>query len=523
MSKVHRSPKTFSPENTFTLYMGKARYVFEGDIFMKMSKKCARLVRQGIHQGTIMKKIRQDTFEAFIAACQLQPFKVSAANAYELLDLAIDWMVPSLEKFANDFIKSKDLPPPPPVDFIEVLKDHCSLKIQDINDIRAVANIINKAFTDARFGSLPPEVIFQTILTADPKTIDQNLLVTFILSMFDKKPSTAVPLTLQMNFDMLNNEQRDKVFFSKKMHEENINYFVSWSLSAARNRAERDLQESYTKFHQDFGELYDNLKKANRTSRTKLMKLHEQELNEMNNIIEKQKKEIEELMEQAREEDKRFEEDEYDHKEQLQKMLEELAKIEQIGQECNLGSGGAASQVKAVVKDQINQLRGDLDKQIQSVRDLNEANCKKIFDDLMRPIEEFRKVISDLFGKSDQMLQSIDELKGTVLQMKSTLTAKIVRDKIRCDKFIRDTDDRFKIFQSDPPVWGLKPKQVEDSEKFILGLEERLDQLCPIRGNQQCSPPQTPMAMMMNRNNDSLNLEKDTEFTTLPLSPTRSP
>ncbi|OHT06782.1 hypothetical protein TRFO_05477 [Tritrichomonas foetus] len=523
MSKVHRSPKTFTPDNTFTLYMGKARYIFEGDIFAKMSKKCARLVRQGIHQGTIMKKIRQDTFEAFIAACQLQPFKVSAANAYELLDLAIDWMVPSLEKFANDFIKSKDLPPPPPIDYLEVLKDHCNLKIQDINDIRAVAAIINKALVDARFASLPPEIIFQTILTADPHTIDQQLLVNFVLSMFDKKQSTAVPQTLQMDFDLLNNEQKDKVFFSKKMHEQNINFFVAWSLSAARNRAERDLQENYTKFHQDFGELYESLKKANRTSRNKLKKIHEQEIADMNALIAKQKKEIEDLIEQAREEDKRFDEDEYDHQEQLEKMREELQKIEEIGQECNLGSPGAASQVKAVVKEQINQLREDLDKQIQGVRDVNEQNLKKIFDELMHPIEEFRKVITDLFGKSDQMTDSIEDLKNTITTMKATLTAKIVRDKLRCDKFIRATDDRFKLFKTKPPIWGLSPKQVEDSEQFILGLEERLDQLCPIRGNQQCSPPQTPMAMMMSRNNDPLNLEKDTEFATLPLSPTKSP
>lgn len=523
MTQVHRSQKTFTSEDTFTLCMGNARYAFESDIFAKMSKKCAKLIRQGVHQATIMKKIRQDTFEAFIAACQLQPFKVSAANVYELLDLARDWQVPSLEKFANDFIESKKgkLQPPPAIDYIQVLKDRVKDNIQDINDIRAVSAIINDALIDARFSTLPPEVIFHVILAADPHEIDQKLLINFVFTMFDKKQSTAVPLTLTMDFDTLTPEQRDKVFFSKKMHEENIDFFVAWALSSARNHSERELQETFSKFHQDFSELYDNLKKSNRNSRNKLKKVHEDEIAQMEAIIAKQKEEIEQLMQQAKEEDEQIREDEIEHQEEIKKMIGELEKIESIAQECNLNSPDNVSQVKSVVRDEVGKLRNDLKDQIENVRGLNKSSCDKTFDDLLKPIDEYRKVIDDMFNKSGQMNGSIQDLRVAITNLKATLTAKIVCDKLRCDKFIRDTNDRFKLFDTKPLVWNLRQQQVENSEKFIIGLEEKLDKLCPIRGNQQLNPPQTPMTALLPQKNDELNIQDDEESRTLPLSPTK--
>lgn len=520
MTEVRRSPKTFTSEDTFTLCMGNARYVFESDIFAKMSKKCAKLIRQGVHQATIMKKIRQDTFEAFIAACQLQPFKVSAANVYELLDLARDWQVSSLEKFANDFIESKKgkLQPPPAIDYIQVLKDRVNENIQDINDIRAVAAIINEALTDARFSTLPPEVIFHVILAADPHEIDQQLLVNFVFTMFDKKASTAVPLTLTMDFDMLSPEQRDKVFFSKKMHEENIDFFVAWALSAARNHSERELQETFSKFHQDFSELYDSLKKSNRNSRNKLKKAHEDEIAQMKEIIAKQREEIDQLILQAKEEDEQIKEDEIEHQEEIRKMNAELEKIESIASECNLNSPDSVSQVKSVVSDEVGKVKKDLKTQIENVRALNRSNCDKTFDDLMKPIDEYRKVIDDMLNKSGQMNESIEDLRKSITNLKATLTAKIVCDKLRCDKFIRDTDNRFELFDSKPLIWNLQKQQVEGSEKFIISLEEKLDKLCPIRGNQQLNPPQTPMAALLSQKNDDLPIQQDEEFGAVPLS-----
>lgn len=524
MTKVNRSPKQFSADDTFTLYMGKAKYVFQSDIFAKMSKKCAKLIQQGIHQGTIMKAVRQDTFEAFIAACQLQPFKVSAANVYELLDLSIDWQVTSLEKFANDFIESKKdkLQPPPKIDYIELLINRVQQNIYDINDIRAVSAIINEALLDSRFSTLPPEVIFQVILSSDPHEIDQQLLIDFVLSMFDKKPSTAVPLTLFMNFDLMSGEQNDKVFFSKKMHEENLGFFVSWILSYTRNNSERELQESFSKFHQDFGDLYENMKKASRNSRNKLKKLHDQEIAEMEQTIAKQKEELEKLIEEAKEEDRQIEEDEKEHQAEIAKMKEELAKIEQVGEECNIEEPDTEGQIKSVVNEEIEKLKEDLNEQMEKVRTKNQTNCQKISDDLMKPIDEFKKVIDDMLVKSTEMTNSIDELNTSITEMKSSLTAKIVRDKLRCDKSIRDIENRFKLFENkNKSPWNLSADQIENSERFINALEVRLDQLCPIRGNQQCSPPQTPMAAMLARKDEEANLVDDSEIGTLPLSPTR--
>ena len=65
------------------------------------------LVKANGYQGTITHPVSEETFEAFLAACKLEQFKVTLNNAFELLELAQEWGIPSLETFVMNYIVAK--------------------------------------------------------------------------------------------------------------------------------------------------------------------------------------------------------------------------------------------------------------------------------------------------------------------------------------------------------------------------------------------------------------------------------
>ena len=75
-------------------------------------------------------------------------------------------------------------------------------------------------------------------------------------------------------------------------------------------------------------------------------------------------------------------------------------------------------------------------------------------------------------------------LAADIDNLKSILLAKIIRDKIRSDKYIRDSEHRFDLFNDDIPSWNQTADQARKAEEFIVNLEAKLDKLCPIRGGQ---------------------------------------
>jgi hypothetical protein len=95
-----------------------------------------------------------------------------------------------------------------------------------------------------------------------------------------------------------------------------------------------------------------------------------------------------------------------------------------------------------------------------------------------------------------ELLQRIEANKDGILagikRLKAILLAKIVNDKLRYEKAVRQTGARFQFLRGRTPPCGLTPGEAETAERFLMEFEEQLDLICPIR--TFLSPGKSPEA-----------------------------
>lgn len=101
---MENQPKTFTL-NAYEEYY----FEFDAKIFAALSKTGKNLEQQGIFQYDIQRHYSKETLESFVAACNLEPFKVTTNNAFELLDLAKELEVNNIIEFVQNYITSKNL------------------------------------------------------------------------------------------------------------------------------------------------------------------------------------------------------------------------------------------------------------------------------------------------------------------------------------------------------------------------------------------------------------------------------
>jgi hypothetical protein len=105
-----------------------------------------------------------------------------------------------------------------------------------------------------------------------------------------------------------------------------------------------------------------------------------------------------------------------------------------------------------------------------------------------RQVHSQKAATDSMFEFLQKIVAKKDEIHDDVQRLKPILFAKIVSDKLRYEKAVRETDARFQILQESEPPWGLTTGDAEAAEVFLTDFEARLDQICPIRTLQ--SPPE---------------------------------
>lgn len=498
MSDEIKTSEDYFNEHPFTLLLGNQRYVFKGDLFAKMSKKCATLLEKGITEAPVLRRVNKEVFDAFIAACNLKPFHITSKNAYDLLYLSQEWEISTLEKFANDYINSKNVQPPNPIDYVQILVEKVKNNEVEVEDIQAVAAEINDAMKDDRFIALPPEIIFQTLLAANPRSIDPDLLVELTMQLFTKKPSTGIPLTFLTNFEQLSPKQRSTIFHSRKMHEIDVNYFVAWTLSFIRNRASSLASEFTNRCTLNSYRTGENILKDGEVDQLKYHEHHYDELTALTQQIEDQEKEIEELTKLIKADLESENQSEESRRNILKEHRESVKELEDAGEEMSITIAGTSNIVKNAVEEQITQLREELDNELQSISDDNDAKCNAILDEIRKQTDEQGDTLTKLQNRLKEYKEDVKKTNNEISEAKCALTAKSLRDKLRHDEFVRDTEHRFEIFGSQQE-WGINSQDVEKAERFIEELEAELQSICPIRGNNKNSPPTSPKMISSRR------------------------
>lgn len=492
---------------TFTVWCNNKRYDFQADLFAKMSKRCAELIREGRTQDVIERRIRTDVFETFVKACQLTPFKVVPSTAYELQTLAFEWGVTSLEKFVDDYIQEKGIKPPPEVDYIAVLIDNLERGIEDPNNIIEVANIVNDALEDPRFEDIPPEIIFKVLITADQKkienrsrvpaedeplpdhqTLDQNALINFTMRLFERNPSTAVPLTLLIDFDLLTKEQRDTIFQCKEMHELNIGYFIAHSMSATRNKAERELSQSEAQLLTDLNSLKEGLKQNQRASIERLKNEEDESITDLKNAFADHQARLNALKDKYNQYSQNLNDAKENEDRRFDQMKDNLESIDEMTSQRSTIAAEMNDRVGDEVANQMDKLKNDVNNQLRALAQEDADQCDKLEQSLKKRLDSEQGRIKQLRNKLNQTEANIKTANTNLSDVQATLAAKIVHDRLKYDQFLRNTESRFDVFEQDGGVWDLSVAQVQKAEEFVQKLEEQIEQLCPIRGSSTNVP-----------------------------------
>ena len=95
------------------------------------------------------------------------------------------------------------------------------------------------------------------------------------------------------------------------------------------------------------------------------------------------------------------------------------------------------------------------------------------------------KQINDFKTKFDRIETRLNAVMKEMTEVRATMAAKVVKDKLQPDQFLRKTQDRFKLFETEgsiTPALSVRPEDVQEAEKNVINvIEERIEQYCPIR------------------------------------------
>jgi hypothetical protein len=465
---------------TFILRFNSQSYEIPVDIFIRSSKKAARLVRSGSYRGRIARQVDPETLAAFISACQLKQFRVTVQNAFELLDLAKDWEISSVEAFVGNFIASRNLKREETRDPLGILLGHLAEGMDVAVDIDAVANHMNRYLNDDRLLDLPPEVIFQLILLAEQRDLSPSLVVDFFFKLLSVNPSKAIALCLRMDFGRITDEQRAKIFSSPQMHDMALGYFTATAMSATRDEASRGLGRLEELFEKDMTSLRNYIKKQSIRGLKEVEREYKRSVKQLSDLIENQRGQIEELRRLKSEQDLRMlGEDErfQDQMKILRGVLDERASVIRRRQAI------VDHRKQAIAKEigaQVDTLRHEIQKRLVTIRNGADRRRQHLNAQAEADVQELQRLLANLRQSRELRGQQIDLEARSVGEAQAVLAAKIVHDQVRFDHYLRDVRRRFQVFQGANRLWDLTSDMVKNGEQLVRDIEKRTANACPL-------------------------------------------
>jgi len=466
----------------YSIWWNEKQFDVDPDIFERLSKKFSRIRKTNPSMIEIQRVMDEETFKSFLAACQLKHFDVSKQKAFDLLDFAIEWEVPSLEAFVSGFIEQNKLERPKNMDYLGILLEKVDKDEDSRSDWVLVANDINKALVDDRFSLLPPEVIYQILSLAENKGIEQRLLVDFVIALLKSKPNNAVPLILRIDFGELTPEEKDFIFNNPKVHEMNANFFLASSVSAISKKTENELLKAERK-HQIELDVH----------RSSNEKLRQQAINENNEAF---TKDINDLISQSIAFQKQIDNmtKEIDiHEGRVETVESKIVEQRTPLDEVTINNfKNSLSKELTKLTDEVNRQLNKYQKTMDSICSKSGPEATEFFKNTARKSDRehdrARITLQDLVSVNKTVIQSVAEMETQMQEIKAILCAKVINDRLRFDNYLRRTTKKYKLFDNEPRIWGLTSEIVMEAEKKLKDVENKLDVLCPTRMNASVTP-----------------------------------
>ena len=480
----------------YILWWNDKPFEVDKEVFARFSKKFKKDIEKAENENQMDiivnnregERVDDDTFIAFINACQLKPFDINKKNVYDLQFLASDnqWDVASLRQYVDDYIVKNNLQPPEQTDYLQILLDHVESECDDYKDWSNVANNINRYLKDERFEKVPPDVIYEILDIADKRGLPSDNLVQFVKKMLTKNVDTAIPLLLRVDFDKFTLEDLDRIYSTPEVHTSNINFFTASALSSLQNKNSLTIQKRKRHHELEYKCLEYALDKMCETKRKELETEYKDDIEEIKDEIFRQQAIIDKLRERIDEHQRRV----------------ALAEKKQLSRRTPLDAK-ALQDMHNAVRYELRQMENELDAALNDheakmqhyVVDAQNMAEKFFTEEMAKSKNEINQIqsqLNQLLDSGKDLQQDVDAVNWQLGEARKSLCAKIVRDKIRYDKFLRKTTNRFRIFDTEPRIFNLAPSDIKKAEEFIIMIDKRIDSYCPLR-QQDLNAQQAPV------------------------------
>lgn len=467
----------------FTLIINGQPNEFKSATFSRVSRKAHQLMKEGIYEETIDKELSEDSADAFVKACRLQNFKVTSANAFDLLDLSIEWKIVNLEKFVEKYCKTKGLTRPEPedsTDYLAIFMEKMSQRTLEQEDYINVAKRINQYITDERMLKIHTLPLFRLILASEYTPVDDQKLVEFVMKIIKVNPNAAVPLLLRVNYDLLTPEEDDTVFDTPQTHEQNINFFIASSCSATRNRTFRILQAIEQSIQDSLNETSKEAKVDRHNYLRTMNEDYRKRVNEMKEIVDRQKQQIEDLKKYREIMITRRQEVENEFKEKNEELDNQRSNVSDMMDHRRDQNEALKAQVGKEIGKQAGQVRQKVLNDFDTLKDADEERRESGAQYRQNSLDSLKRNVERMKKNCQVIKAEVTAYSKETEHTRAILAAKMVKDFMRFDNFIRKTERRHKIFD-ERSIWNLSSAEVKSSEEELNVIERRIDKICPIR------------------------------------------
>lgn len=444
-------------------------------LFSKASDKFRQIYAKYPDEFVVEDETTPSVFLTLVCACQKRACRTSADEVYELKKLADEWGVSIVKNYCDRKIKEFKLEEIPENDAIELLFSQLENNENVSDTIDQIVDHVNYYIKQERFTEIPTKLIYEILTRAEVTGVDQNSLIKTVLAKLEKSPQTAVPLILRLNFDKLSEDEYDEIFGNGQIHTQNINYYTAMALSSVYENTRIYLDNFDARFAVETKKVLEEIDRDHYNIFLKSKKAKEIDFKKINVALNEQQEHIDDLA----------------------RVLELQA---QALTEATIRAKDAPSneQLQRRAQFSINKSIKKCGKKVAEYIDATEARAHDILNDLLEQnqakLEAAVSAIGDIapdkkaiMQEQKTLLEAISkrnkELDEEMHNIRSYMAAKIVRDKVRGDKFLRKTENRYKILET-PGLWGVTKDEFEIAEEDIAKLEEELQKRFPIPQTQ---------------------------------------
>jgi hypothetical protein len=448
--------------NWFLLRINSTSHDLPTEFVVKSSRRCARLFRSGEHSLGIKTRLAPSDWD---------PWVLTDEYAFALFDVAQQLEAPELKRFLANYIAENKLRRSAPTDPLGSLLKALNSDNADEELIGAVAEIAHEVVLDKRAFYLPPEILFKILLAAPYRDLDPEVLGQFTLRFFQRNPSAAVPLILLIDFDRLLPGDADRLFATREVHRENLNFFIGAALSATRSKASNALQDRLEYLNSAADSLFQARDTWLDEKIAEASKRETSEIEALRAEIEAQGRELADLVQELAEDQETLAAQKAEQRRQLDELRAEI--------EAMAASTADAWKPFDIVESEVDKLRDELVSEVARVQEEESAAIGEVRKKYTDVYEEAEAEITRIEKAEAEIMKSAQESVASVAEARATIFVKIVRDRIKRRPVKRKTE-KLAIFRTGSlPV---DTRQAHQADQFLRDIAKKIDEICPIVG-----------------------------------------